>query len=119
MSNKSATKSLQQACAAAEVFAALGDPTRLALVNQLCDGSTRSISQLTEGTNLSRQGITKHLRVLQDAGLVRNEKSGRESLFAYNPRPIHNARSYIDVVSRQWDQSLGRLKSFIEDDRNR
>jgi DNA-binding transcriptional ArsR family regulator len=118
MSNKSATKSLQRAYAAAEVFAALGDPTRLALVNQLCDGSTRSISQLTDGTNLSRQGITKHLRVLQDAGLVRSEKSGRESRYTYNPQPIHDARSYIDVVSRQWDQSLGRLKSFIENNQD-
>jgi DNA-binding transcriptional ArsR family regulator len=119
MSNKSVARRLQQASAAAEVFAALGDPTRLALINQLCDGSTRSISQLTEGTNLSRQGITKHLRVLQEAGLVRNEKAGRESLYAYNPRPIHDARNYIDVVSRQWDQSLGRLKTFIEDEGNR
>jgi DNA-binding transcriptional ArsR family regulator len=118
MSNKAVTRLTRQTPEAAQVFAALGDPTRLALVSQLCDGSTRSIAQLTEGTNLSRQGITKHLRVLQDAGLVRSEKSGRESLYAYNPQPIHDARGYIDVVSRQWEQSLGRLKSFIEDNPN-
>jgi DNA-binding transcriptional ArsR family regulator len=118
MSNKAAEKLNQRAPEAAQVFAALGDPTRLALVSQLCDGSTRSIAQLTEGTKLSRQGITKHLRVLQDAGLVHSEKTGRESLYAYNPQPIHEARSYIDVVSRQWEQSLGRLKSFIENDQD-
>ena len=115
MSNKALTKLASKTPEAADTFAALGDPTRLALIRQLCDGTQYSISQLSEGSRLSRQGITKHLRVLEAAGLVSSRKDGRESLYRYNPQPLHDAASYIDVVSRQWDQALGRLKSFLED----
>lgn len=99
---------------AASVFAALGDPTRLTLVGRLCDGSHHSISQLTEGSPLTRQAVTKHLRVLEEAGIVSSRKAGRESLYAYNPRALHEATQYLQVVSRQWDQALGRLKQFVE-----
>lgn len=100
---------------AASVFAALGDPTRLSLVSRLCDGSQQSIAQLTEGSTLTRQAVTKHLRVLEDAGIVSRRKSGRESLYAYNPRALHDATRYMEVVSRQWEQALGRLKSHLEE----
>ena len=100
--------------ARAPVFAALGDETRLSLVAKLCRGQARSISQLTRGSRLTRQAITKHLRVLESAGVVHSIRSGRESLFAFDPQPIAELREYLDIVSEQWDQALSRLKSFVE-----
>jgi DNA-binding transcriptional ArsR family regulator len=99
----------------ASVFAALGDETRLSVLAKLCDGRPQSISRLAEGTNLSRQAVTKHLRVLTDAGVVRSARSGRESLFELEPQPIEEVRDYLDQVSRQWDDALARLKSYVED----
>lgn len=100
----------------APIFAALGDPTRLMLVTKLGRGELCSISQLTEGTRLSRQAVTKHLRVLEHAGMVRCTRRGRESLFAFNPEPLETARNYLDSVSEQWDRALMRLKAFVEDE---
>jgi len=97
------------------VFAALGDETRLSVLGKLCNGKPQSISRLTAGTSLSRQAVTKHLRVLANAGVVRSVRSGRESLFALEPQPIEEVRNYLDQVSRQWDDALARLKSFVED----
>jgi DNA-binding transcriptional ArsR family regulator len=96
------------------VFAALGDPTRLALVNRLSDGSRHSIAQLSEGHPLSRQAISKHLRVLEDARIVRHERAGRERLYALDPAPIEDLRRYIDWVSSRWDARLARLKALLE-----
>src|SRR5712664_334167 len=95
-------------------FAALGDETRLLLVAKLCRGQPRSISQLTEGSKLTRQAITKHLRVLESAGVVHSVRSGRESLFEFDPEPMEEMKKYLDLVSEQWDQALSRLKSFVE-----
>src|SRR5215469_3066099 len=99
----------------APVFAALGDQTRLALVAKLSGGQPRSISQLTTGFKLTRQGITKHLRVLESVGIVHSVHAGRESLFEFDPTTIKEMREYLNFVSEQWDQALIRLKSFIED----
>jgi DNA-binding transcriptional ArsR family regulator len=98
----------------ARVFAALGDETRLTLVAKLSRGQPNSISQLTEGSRLTRQAITKHLRVLQGARIVRSARAGRESRFAFDPEPIAEIRNYLDFVSEQWDQALARLKSLVE-----
>ncbi len=98
----------------APIFAALGDETRLALVSKLSAGEACSIAQLTEGTQLTRQAVTKHLRVLTNARIVRNVKSGRESLFELDPAPLRAVRDYAEVVSAQWDGALGRLKAFVE-----
>lgn len=98
----------------ARAFAALGDGTRLALVAKLSDGRMHSISRLTRGTRLTRQAITKHLRVLEDAGMVRSMRAGRESLFEFNPQPIIGLKEYIDLVAGEWDQALVRLKDLVE-----
>ncbi|HEY7385148.1 MAG TPA: metalloregulator ArsR/SmtB family transcription factor [Beijerinckiaceae bacterium] len=111
MSRKRADQAL---AARASVFAALGDETRLSVLARLSNGQPQSISRLTAGTNLSRQAVTKHLRVLANAGVVRNLRSGRESLFALEPRPIEDLRDYLDQVSRQWDDALARLKAHVE-----
>ncbi|MGH6868062.1 MAG: ArsR/SmtB family transcription factor [Methylocella sp.] len=96
------------------MFAALGNETRLSLVAKLCGGQPQSISQLAEGSNLTRQAITKHLRVLESAGVVRSVRSGRENLFEFEPEPIEQIKTYLDLVSEQWGQALARLKSFVE-----
>jgi DNA-binding transcriptional ArsR family regulator len=100
--------------ALASVFAALGDPTRLKLVAVLCAGSAFSIAQLTANTDISRQGVTKHLRVLADAGVVRGVKLGRERLWQLEPAQIEQARRTLELIGKQWDVALGRLKAFAE-----
>ncbi len=100
---------------AAPVFAALGDETRLSLVKKLSSGQPQSISQLTRGSKLTRQAITKHLRVLEGAGIAHAVRAGRESRFAFDAQPIEALREYLDFVSAQWDQALARLKSFVEE----
>ena len=101
--------------ARAPVFAALGDATRLSLVAKLSGGQPYSISQLTRGSQLTRQAITKHLRVLENVGIVHCLRTGRESRFQFDPKPIVEMTKYLDFVSKQWDQALSRLKSFVED----
>lgn len=98
----------------AVVFAALGDKTRLALVAKLAGGKPRSISQLTHGSNVTRQAITKHLRVLERVGLVESSHSGRENQYALQPEVIASAKSYLETVSAQWDDALSRLRAFVE-----
>src|SRR5262245_46727195 len=98
----------------APVFAALGDATRLKLVGRLIDGQPRSIAQLADGLDLTRQGITKHLRVLERVGIVQVKWVGRESQFTYRREPVDRARSYLATVSAQWDDALTRLKAFVE-----
>lgn len=96
------------------MFAALGDETRLNLVSRLAAAQRYSISQLTEGSGLTRQAITKHLRILEAARIVRHVHTGRESLFEFDPKPIKDVRGYLDLVSEQWDEALDRLKRFVE-----
>lgn len=109
------SQTMQQRRANAPAFAALGDGTRLWLLARLSGGERFSISQLTEGSKLTRQAITKHLRVLERVEVVRSIRSGRESLFQFNPAPIAEMKQYLDQVSVQWDEALARLKSFVED----
>ncbi len=100
--------------ALAGVFAALGDPVRLRLVAVLCAGGAFSIAQLTAQTAISRQGVTKHLQVLADAGVVRDAKLGRERLWQLDPRQLEAARQSLDVIGREWEFALGKLKAFAE-----
>ena len=99
----------------APIFAALGDRTRLSLLSRLSDGRTQSIARLSQDTALTRQAVTKHLHVLENAGLVKSVRVGRESRFAYRPEPIIEAKAYLAAVSAQWDEALARLKAFVED----
>jgi DNA-binding transcriptional ArsR family regulator len=98
----------------ATVFAALGDATRLSVLAKLSGGRRQSISRLTAGTRMSRQAVTKHLRVLADAGVVRSVRVGRESLFELQAQPIEEVRDYLNEVSLQWDDALARLKAHVE-----
>jgi DNA-binding transcriptional ArsR family regulator len=105
---KSATK--------AEVFAALGDETRLALLRRLASGKRYSIAELTEGTKLTRQAVTKHLRVLERVRMVHGRREGRESVFEFDPKPVMEMKEFLEFVSKQWDGALARLKAFVEKD---
>ena len=99
---------------AAPVFAALGAPTRLALVARLGSSGPLSIARLADGSAVTRQAITKHLNVLSDAGLVRSARQGRERIWAFEAAPLADARRFLDEVSRQWDVALNRLKKYVE-----
>jgi DNA-binding transcriptional ArsR family regulator len=98
----------------ARVFAALGDATRLKLVALLCAGGALSIAQLTAHTEISRQGVTKHLQMLAEAGVVRDIKSGRERLWQLDPAQIEAAKRTLEEIGQQWDIALGKLKMFVE-----
>ena len=84
------------------------------LVAKLSSGQPHSISQLTEGSKLTRQAIAKHLRVLENAGIVHGTRRGRENLFQLDTQPMEEIRHYLELVSRQWDQALARLRAFVE-----
>ncbi|HLL53964.1 MAG TPA: metalloregulator ArsR/SmtB family transcription factor [Myxococcaceae bacterium] len=100
--------------ASAHLFAALGDPTRLALVRRLCSGGPMSITQLSDGAGVTRQAVSKHLHVLEEAGVVRGARAGRERIWELEPRSLEDARAALDRISQQWDEALGRLKHFVE-----
>ena len=116
MSRSAAIKLPRQAREAAPVFAALGDPTRLRLVSRLCNDGPLSIARLSDGARVTRQAITKHLHTLAVAGLVRDSRQGRERVWELAPRRLESAQLYLDSISRQWDEALGRLKAFVEED---
>ena len=98
----------------APIFAALGDEMRLRLIAALCVGGAMSITQLTAGTDITRQAITKHLDVLAAAGLVRDAKVGRERLWEFEPAQLDEARRSLEMIARQWDHALAKLKRAVE-----
>jgi DNA-binding transcriptional ArsR family regulator len=98
----------------ATVFAALGDRTRLRLVARLCDEGPMSIAKLSAGFGITRQAITKHLRVMEGAGLVRSAPRGRESIWQVEQRRLAEVRRHLQLIGAQWDQALARLKQFVE-----
>jgi DNA-binding transcriptional ArsR family regulator len=99
---------------AAPVFAALGDPVRLAILDRLSGGGPLPTVRLQRGRNLSRQAITKHLRVLERAGLVCSRRSGRDRLWQLQERQLLRTREYLEQRSAQWDARLVRLRSMVE-----
>ncbi|MBB3235359.1 ArsR/SmtB family transcription factor [Phyllobacterium endophyticum] len=98
----------------APLFAALGDRTRLSLLTKLSDGPSRSIAGLSAGTDLTRQAVTKHLRILEAAGLVISSRVGRESQFALRPEPLEELRVYLESISHHWDDALARLRVYLD-----
>ena len=101
---------------AAPVFAALGDRTRLRLVARLGAEGPLSITRLTAGTDVTRQAVAKHLRVLAGAGLAGSVAQGRERLWQLRPGPLEEVRRSLELISRRWDESLSRLKAALEDE---
>lgn len=99
----------------AAVFAALGEPTRISLLDRLGDGVPRSIASLADNVPISRQALTKHLHVLERAGLASAERDGRQTLYRIDPAGLLTAERWIGEVSRQWDSAIDRLKGHVED----
>jgi DNA-binding transcriptional ArsR family regulator len=99
----------------ATLFAALGDTKRLRLVFRLCEGGPMSITRLTAGSNITRQAITKHLLMMEKAGLVQGTRQGRENVWQLDLERLDDARHYLDVISKQWEAALGRLRRFVEE----
>src|ERR1700680_1105611 len=109
-SSASAAKALH---GCAPIFAALGDEMRLRLIAALCVGGAMSITQLTAGTDITRQAITKHLDVLAAAGLVRDVKVGRERLWEFESAQLDEARRSLEAIAQQWDHALAKLKLAV------
>jgi len=101
---------------AAPIFAALADETRLRIVARLCGKGPLSIVRLAHGARVSRQAITKHLRALEQAGLARSSREGRESIWELRTKRLSEVRRYLDQISHDWDAALGRLRAFVEED---
>ncbi len=99
---------------AAPVFAALGDETRLGLLARLGEGRPLSITALADGHPMSRQAVTKHLRVLETAGLVRSERAGREQRWQLEAERLEDAKDWLETLSKRWDERLERLRAFVE-----
>jgi DNA-binding transcriptional ArsR family regulator len=97
------------------IFAALGDETRLRLVERMCASGPVSISRLAKGSPMTRQAVTKHLQVLASVGLASSSPLGRERVWEFESEPLDAARQCLDGISAQWDQALGRLKKFVEE----
>jgi DNA-binding transcriptional ArsR family regulator len=72
-----------------------------------------SITRLTRGTNVTRQAVTKHLEVMREVGLVRNTRRGRERIWQLEQRRLKEARHCLELISKQWDDALGRLQKFV------
>jgi len=104
-----------QVAKAAPLFAALGDPTRLRVVARLCADGPLSITHLSKGAKVTRQAITKHLRTLSDAGLVRDRWNGRERIWELESKRLEMAHNWLNQISEQWDAAIDRLKAFVED----
>ena len=98
----------------AQLFAALGDASRLQLVGRLLAAGAISATALADGQAISRQAIVKHLQVLETAGLVTHSRQGREVLYALDARRLQEARAYLDAVSAHWDASLARLRGLVD-----
>jgi DNA-binding transcriptional ArsR family regulator len=105
--------------AVADLFFALGDDTRLSVVKKLGAGRALSATALSNGAEVSRQAIVKHLRVLEGAGLVASERRGREVLYALEPRRFDDARAFIDRMSAAWDRRIERLRALVEEPHER
>jgi len=98
----------------AQLFAALGDETRLGLITRLCASGPMSVSALTVDSRVTRQGVTKHLRVMERVGLARGKRHGRESVWEVDLMRIEDAQRYLEEISTQWDEALARLQKFVE-----
>ena len=100
---------------AVPLFAALGDNVRLGIVNRLCARGPMSTMRLSEGTGVTRQAVSKHLEVLEAAGVVRSMRKGRERLWEVDAGPLRVAQDWLRTISRDLDGSLVRLKEYVQD----
>ena len=103
--------------AAGVVFAALADPTRRAVLRAVAESGTATATDLGATVGVSRQAAAKHLDLLAAAGLVADEREGRERRWRVTPRPMADAAAWLDATGRAWDVRLARLVDAAADDR--
>jgi DNA-binding transcriptional ArsR family regulator len=115
LSTRRSARATPEPIGSASLFAALGDKTRLRLVARVCEDGPMSITRLATGSTVTRQAITKHLRVLEEAGLMRSTRQGRESVWLMDLKSLEEARRYLDLISKRWDDALERLRAFVEE----
>jgi len=98
-----------------QVFKALADPTRRGLLDRMFERDGQTLSELEAGQDMTRFGVMKHLRVLEDAGLVTTRRSGREKLHFLNPVPIRLIHDrWIDKYTERQVSALADLKHELE-----
>lgn len=93
---------------------ALSDPTRRAIVDRLVDGPAR-VTAVAEPFSLSLNSISKHIKVLEKAGLIRRTKQGREHILELNPDPLRDLAHWVHRYAFFWDERLDRLQTFFTD----
>lgn len=97
------------------LFAALGDPTRLALVQRLSSDGPASVSTLASDVRaMTRQGVSKHVHILAEAGVITGRHEGRERVWEIAPDRLEDARRCLDAIAAEWDDALARLKLQVE-----
>ena len=96
------------------LFAALADPMRRRLLVNLAEHSPKTATQLAQEYPITRQGILKHLTILEDAGLVAVQQAGREKRYRLTPEPLNELEQWINDISAKWDDRLLRLKTWLE-----
>jgi DNA-binding transcriptional ArsR family regulator len=98
------------------LFAALADPMRRSLLVNLAEHSPKTATQLAQEYPITRQGILKHLTILEDAGLVAVHQAGREKRYTLTPEPLEELEQWIEDIGAKWDERLLRLKTWLEDE---
>lgn len=96
------------------LFSAVADPIRRGLLVNLAEHSPKTATQLAEDYPITRQGILKHLSILEDAGLVAVHQAGREKRYTLTPEPLEELEEWIEDISAKWDERLLRLKTWLE-----
>jgi len=98
---------------AADVFAALADPTRRRVVSELASRQSVTATELARVLRITRQAVAKHLSALADAGLAAPTRQGRETRYELTPAPLEEAVEWISSVGGQWDDRLARLERHV------
>ena len=104
---------MSRARASVDVFHAVADPTRRAILDRLRGGGV-AVAELAAGFDMTRPAVSKHLRVLRDAALVREERDGRQRVYSLNPEPLRDVSQWIESYRRFWPANLTSLKRYLE-----
>ena len=101
-----------------DTFAALSDPTRRGIVERLAKGAVR-VTDLAQPFDMSLNAVSKHVKVLERAGLVRRTRTGREHVIALDPEPIRRVAGWASRYERFWNDRLDKLEAFLTTNRKR
>lgn len=102
----------------AELFAALGDPNRIRLVEALVQRGIASISTLAAPLAITRQAVAKHLGILEEAGIVHSEKRGREVVYVVRSEEFTLTAEWLESIASNWDRRLAGIKAVAEAESN-